>query len=355
MPTPRAATRSFVILFVNGTATLKLDAGELRLRVETDYPHDGNVRFTVESAPDEPVTLAIRIPGWAREQPVPSALYQFVEKFPLDARVYAAMPDEDGYMRITERWESIRPYDLPLPMAVRRVLADERVEANRGRVALQRGPLVYCVEAVDHEGQRTDAIVLPDDAKLTTEQRDDLLGGVTVITAEAKIAREPKWGETAKVEPLKLTAIPYYAWANRGDGYMDLWLARTAEAATPLPAKTAADEAEFSASVERPAKMREALRDGRVGPGSDHRATPHFSWPDSKGGTGWVQYDWPEARELSRAALLKMGCCWALRACFTAGVIRGQAGMKVKNLPIFVAPEMAALVESPEGSFIAVG
>lgn len=145
--------------------------------------------------------------------------------------------------------------------------------------------------------------MLPDDAELVAEQRDGLLGGVTAITAESAIAVEPAWGESPETRPLRLTAVPYFAWANRGDGTMDIWLARSIGHATPLPAKTAADEAEITSSSKDPAKALAAIRDGRSGPASDHRPTPRFAWPDTADGTGWLEYRWPEPRELGRAAV----------------------------------------------------
>jgi hypothetical protein len=194
-------------------------------------------------------------------------------------------------------------FELPLPMPVRRVLADDRVDANRGKVALQRGPLVYCVEEIDHFGRRTDALVLPDNAKLYVESSEGFLGGLRILTADGAIARESAWGAETVLRPIKLTAIPYYAWANRGDGYMDVWLARSAEHATPLPAKTAANEAKVSSSSAASDKVLESLRDGRHGPASDHRETPRFAWADTKGGSGWIEYQWTEPRELSRTSV----------------------------------------------------
>jgi hypothetical protein len=109
-------------------------------------------------------------------------------------------------------------------MPARRVIANEKVAADRGRVALLRGPLVFCVEGVDVEGGTVDDLVLLDGARLTSEFRSDLLGGVEVVQTEAKrIASD-------STTTVPLTAIPYYAWANRGKGEMAVWLARTAEA-----------------------------------------------------------------------------------------------------------------------------
>ena len=102
----------------------------------------------------------------------------------------------------------------------RRVIANEKVENDRGRVALLRGPLVFCVEGADVAGGKIDDLILPDDAALSSEFRSDLLGGVQVVTGEARRG----------VERVKLTAIPYYAWANRGKGEMAVWLPRTSAA-----------------------------------------------------------------------------------------------------------------------------
>jgi hypothetical protein len=326
----------FVNLFVNGLAILELKGGAVRLRQETGYPRDGAIRISVEATVDEPFTIAVRIPGWARAQPVPSGLYRFAA--PSDQRVSLvaagrAIPlgDRDdgatgsidrGYVHLTRTWKNGDVIELDLPMPVRRVLADDRVEANRGRVALQRGPLVYCVEAVDHGGLRTDALVLPDGAALQVEHRQDLPGEPVVITADAKVAFEPRWGAPVQARPQAMVAVPYFMWANRGDGYMDVWLARSAPAATPLPARTAGAEAQVSVSVGRPARQRAALTDRRSGPTSAFRPTPRLSWPAGTKGTQWIQYEWPEPRELSRTAVY-----WAVdqrRQVYWGERIRGE-------------------------------
>ena len=108
-----------------------------------------------------------------------------------------------------------------LPMPVRRVTANEKVENDRGRAALLRGPLVFCVEGADVAGGKVDDLILPDDAALASEFRGDMLGGVQVVTGDVQRGGEP----------VKTTAIPYYAWANRGKGEMAVWLARNAQAA----------------------------------------------------------------------------------------------------------------------------
>ena len=119
--------------------------------------------------------------------------------------------------------------ELNLPMPIRRVLANEKVEPDRNRVAIERGPMVFCAEWPDNNG-KTHGLILPDDAKLTSEFRKDMLGGIEVIMANA-LAATPGEGDKPLVKAEhKLLMIPYYAWAHRGTGEMDVWLARNDEA-----------------------------------------------------------------------------------------------------------------------------
>jgi len=129
---------------------------------------------------------------------------------------------------IQRTWQPGDSVELDLPMPIRRVHADPRVVADRGRVALQRGPLVYCVEGIDHGG-RVDQLVLPPGSVLSAAHRAELLGGVTVITGQAEARREDGLNE-----PVGLTAIPYYAWNHRGAGAMAVWLIEDAAAVGPL-------------------------------------------------------------------------------------------------------------------------
>ncbi len=312
------ADTAFVNLFVNGTATLDLGDGPVVLNMGTEYPRDGRIRITVVSGPDKPVTIALRIPGWAREQPVPSDLYRFAATSDQQPSLTVggqpvALAGETsvrkGYVHLKRIWKKGETVELNLPMPVRRVLAHDKVEADRGRVALQRGPLVYCVEAIDNGNLRTDALVLPDSTRLKAERRKGLLGDVVTITGTAAVASEPQPGKPAELRPHPIVAIPYYAWANRDDGYMDIWLARAVATATPISAPTAGAVAKVSASVKRSSKELLALNDRRVGPNSRFRPTPRFICPQepSNDGGPWIQYEWDEARELNETAVY-----WAL-------------------------------------------
>lgn len=210
-----------VNLYVAGNATIVVPgAGGVTLVQKTDYPWDG--RVTIDVSPKEPAEfdLALRIPGWARGLPVPSDLYTFVDTDvpPVSLAVNGAAVTTgvaaDGYVHLKRSWQAGDIVTFTLPMPVRRVRAHPRVEHDAGKVALMRGPLVYCLEAVDHPGQDIFQIALPRSASLAAEPRADLLGGVTVIAGEALAAGKP----------VPLVAVPYYAWANRDKGPMLVWI-----------------------------------------------------------------------------------------------------------------------------------
>jgi hypothetical protein len=214
--------RLYVNLFIGSDAALELPSGDVRVTQETEYPWDGTVRFTVEPAGGPAATadfeMYVRIPGWARNEPVPSDLYTFAgasaeaptvrvngESLALDVR--------DGFAVIARSWGFGDTVELELPMPVRRVAAHPSVENNAGRLAIQRGPLVYAVEAIDNGGGALD-LALPTDAPLSTEYRPGMLGGVTVVRGLG----------SRSGEAIELLAVPYFAWANRGPGEMAVWL-----------------------------------------------------------------------------------------------------------------------------------
>ena len=162
--------------------------------------------------------MCVRIPGWVLNLPVPSDLYSFFNPREAQVRlsVNSAAVDiniEKGFARIHRKWQKGDTIELDLPMTVHRVVAHDNIEDNRGKVALQRGPLVYCFEGVDN-GDRISDQILPDDMEFVTDFHSDLLGGVLVINGNVP-------GGSASI-----TAIPYYSWSHRGIGEMAVWLPR---------------------------------------------------------------------------------------------------------------------------------
>jgi DUF1680 family protein len=208
----------YVNLFVSGHGGFDLGKNPLEVIQDTNYPWDGSVKIYINPEKEKEFTVYIRIPGWVRNEAVPSDLYSFLD--PLETQfsisvnsVVLEMNIEKGYARIHRKWKKGDTIDLNLPMHVRRIVANEKVEDNLGKVALQRGPLVYCFEGIDNGDRILDRSLL-DEMEFSTEFRSDLLGGVLVIKGSIP-------GGSAS-----LTAVPYCAWSHRGIGEMAVWLPR---------------------------------------------------------------------------------------------------------------------------------
>jgi uncharacterized protein len=206
----RDDTTLYVALFVSSEARTRVNEIPVRLTQRTSYPWEGDIELRVEPEQATSFTLAVRLPGWSRGQAVASDLYRFHSPdgpsptLLVNGETVPATLDR-GFVRVTRKWGSGDVVHIHFPMRVQRVLAHPSVEENRGRAAIQRGPIVYALEQVDHDGP-VQGRVVPLDAPLAHRFRPDLLGGVEVLTGP------------------NLLAVPYYAWANRGKGEMVVWL-----------------------------------------------------------------------------------------------------------------------------------
>lgn len=271
-------------LLQDSVARLEIGGRAVTLRMETGWPWDGRVRVTVVEVEDGaalPFTLRVRVPNGARATPMPGGLYAYADAAP---QALAADWVEE---RLAWTAGSSAAWEFPLP--VRRVVAREEVAACRGRVAVERGPLVYCVEGVDHDG-RIEDLWLPDDAALTPKWEPELLGGVVVLEGVARRASRDAAGAIVSLDaPIRM--IPYYAWANRGPGGMAVWLPRGPEGARLPAAPTLATAARASASHCFELDTLAALNDGLHPESSgDHSVPRHTFWP-RLGGEEWLRYD----------------------------------------------------------------
>lgn len=211
----------YVNLFIAGKADIEMDKTNVEITQETSYPWNEKVVVKVNPQTSQRFAVNIRIPGWAIGKPVPSDLYRYSDENP--EKVTLKLNDKSidlkmdkGYALIDRTWSKGDIIELFLPMPIRRVIANEKVKDDLNKVALVRGPLVYCAEWIDNDGKVLD-LVIPGDAELKTEYRKDLFNGVTVITGNV-LDRSGK--------ERKLLAIPYYAWSHRGPGEMAVWLPR---------------------------------------------------------------------------------------------------------------------------------
>jgi len=182
----------------------------------TDYPWQGKVRLTLTPSTPARFILRVRIPEWAQGKPVPSDLYAYEDaarngwKVSVAGAEVAAAPDH-GYVSITREWRAGDAVDIDFSMPVHRVAGNVHIAATRGRVALERGPVVYCVEEAGHNGPLA-GLVVPATAGITPEPQPGFLGGVTVLSINGSSVAAP------------VTAIPYFSWNNRGLAPMTVWL-----------------------------------------------------------------------------------------------------------------------------------
>ncbi len=214
-----AAGDAYVHLYVQGSGALQVGGQQVILKQETDYPWDGCVHISLEPESPGVFGLNLRIPGWSRGVAIT------VNGEVVDAEAAMTL----GYARIERKWKAGDQVDLAIPMPVERIKAHPAVRQNAGYVALQRGPVVYCLEQVDNPVP-LHSIVLPREAELEAHFERDLLGGVTVIKGQAMAVDDSDWAgtlyrsEPVKLKPLEITAIPYYAWDHRAPGEMRVWI-----------------------------------------------------------------------------------------------------------------------------------
>ncbi len=231
----------YVNLFINSSTEIAFEHGKVRIEQKSQYPWDGEITLSVTPENSREFTLMLRIPGWVADQVVPGNLYSFMgssdERPSLSVNGKSiSIVTENGYAVITRKWRKGDTVTLMLPMQPRRIIANDMVAADRGRVAIQRGPVVYCAEWPDNSG-RVSNLILPDWATLSSEFRPDLLKGVTVVTAKVPVFVASDNGEEIVEKKQPFTAIPYYAWSHRGEGEMIVWLPRKAKAVKVIPAE----------------------------------------------------------------------------------------------------------------------
>jgi len=297
-----ADDKVYVNLYVQGRGKIKIKSTELEIEQTTEYPWKSEVKIQIRPRRSAQFTLYVRIPGWAQNQPIPSDLYRYlddlVEKPILKVNnEVVPLQLEKGYIPISRRWRKDDTVELNLPISVRRLNAREEVKDDLGRLAVERGPLVYCAEWPDNLG-RVSHYVLEDSVPLSAEFRPDLLDGLLVIAGEATAFR---YKEGKKVrEKQKLQMIPYYAWAHRGKGEMEVWIARQPEKARPLPESSIASESQLLSSG---GKGIEALNDQFEPENSNDHSTRYFHWWPKKGTVEWVQYNFKQARRVSEVSV----------------------------------------------------
>ena len=229
----------YVNLFAGNTATMQVEGKDVVLEQQTNYPWDGDITITVKKNQAKQFAMMLRIPGWVDRHPVPSDLYRFsddvlggyqitVNGQPVSGQL------EKGYFVINRQWKKGDVVSIHFDMPVRTVKANHRVAADRGRVAVERGPLVYCAEGTDNQDFNIFNFLMPRQPKFQVVDRQiqgkrDVRFTVKAIQTQGQAIEQSREGE-ASVKAAMLTLIPYYAWNHRGPGLMEVWMPQTISA-----------------------------------------------------------------------------------------------------------------------------
>jgi DUF1680 family protein len=305
----------YVNLYAASTAEIMAGDRKVKIKQETKYPWDGNVRLTISPDKSADFAVKLRIPGWARNEVVPSEFYTFADHHDQPAVIKVngapiAVEVNRGYATIRRHWNADDTIELVLPMPVRRVAASPQVVDDRDHVALQRGPIVYCLES-NGNLVKVRNLVLKGDAALETKAEPDLLGGITAIRGKVSAIRLNEQDELQDT-PQEIAAIPYFAWANRGPAEMVVWIPTTAAGAVPIAAPNLAAKAKITCSPKQPTRTSpnpqavdgRAAKDG-IEPRSSHDNGPlsHFDWWPDRNVTEWCEYSWDEPVTIRKTQL----------------------------------------------------
>lgn len=290
----------YVNLFIGSQAEVCLARQSVKVVQKTEYPWKGKIALLLEPQTQNEFALNIRIPGWARGAENPFGLY----KSDLSSQVTLSVNGQKisphltrGYAVIKRKWKKGDEVMLELPMQPRRVYAHPEVKADKGRFALQSGPVVYCIEQQDNSELRSYFVNL--DSQLSLEHDPVLFGGVNLVKAEALSVQND-----TNVKNVTLKAIPFYCQDNHERaGGMEVWLPEKKELAEPLPLPAIASQ--FAVSVSH-CFMRDtanALNDGIEPTDSSDHSIPRQTWWDHRGTMEWVQYDFDKPRGISSASV----------------------------------------------------
>ena len=284
------------------TMTQKVAGKAVTLTQKTGYPYDGDIEIAIDkTALKKEMALKVRIPGWVRGDVVPSDLYTYVDgKHPGYTVTVNGVPVESaleqGYFTVTRKWKKGDKVVVHFDLEPRVVKAHAEVKADVGRIAVERGPVVYCAEWPDNPGFSVRSVLMNQEPQFTVKHSDELFG-LDKIATKAQTLSFGKDGRL-EVKDVDLTLIPYYAWCHRGSGEMAVWLPQDLRATKPSKPATLASTSKIDAST--PARSISAVNDQLV-PGDE--SSPYYHWWPKQGGTEWITYDFAAPATVSRSSV----------------------------------------------------
>ncbi|MBQ6879123.1 MAG: glycoside hydrolase family 127 protein [Bacteroidales bacterium] len=286
----------YVNLFMSNTSNLTVNGKKVQLSQETRYPWNGDIAITVDNNKAKAWTMKVRVPGWVRGQVVPSNLYEYTDgkrlgySFTVNGeKVEGEL--QNGYFCINRQWKKGDVVRVHFDMEPRTVKANYKVEADRGRISIERGPIVYCAEWPDNDFDVL-SVIMNREPKFEVVEQPDLLYGLNQLKTDAQVLSFDDKGRLV-ADDVKLTLIPYYAWCHRGSGSMAVWLPQELTATRPTMPATLASVSKLDASTKT--SSLKSIADRLVPKDEFDRSMPYYHWWPAQGTTEWMTYEFPEA------------------------------------------------------------
>lgn len=294
----------YVNLYMANQSDLKVNGKAVALKQTTNYPWSGDVNMEVSPKGKQNFTLKIRLPGWVQGNVVPGNLYSYNDKKTLGYTVkvngtIVTSKIEKGYFSINRVWKKGDKVEVHFDMETRTVKANSAVESDYGKIAIERGPIVYCAEWPDNDFNIF-SIILNKKPVFKVETKKDLLYGINTIQTDAQSLTYDLQGKLETKE-IKLNLIPYYAWSHRGSGDMAVWLPIDLNATRPAMPPTVASESKIDASHN--VKSISAINDALLPKDENDRTLPYYHWWPKEGTTEWISYQFESEKTISRSTV----------------------------------------------------
>ncbi len=314
----------YVNLFLANSTSLNVAGKKVSLTQTTEYPYDGDVSIKVDKNSAGLWAMKVRIPGWTRNKPICTDLYQYSDNKRLGYKIYVNgeevqfsaqdLDGSQGYAVISRKWKAGDVVRVHFDLEPRTVRANSLVDADLGQVAIERGPLVYCAEWPDNDfdlkniiinqnpkfeisSQSLDAYIPEDSKKLLSTWTTQKL--TTLVTDAQTLAFDDSG--RLKVGNVKLTLIPYYAWCHRGSGDMKVWIPQNMKATRPAVPPTLASKAKIGTS--KKISSLNSIADGLVPKDGNDRSIPYTHWWPENDATEWLSYTFPQPEKVQSSTV----------------------------------------------------
>jgi uncharacterized protein len=298
----------YINLYMGSTVSVSLPKAKVQITQNTNYPWDGTNTITINpEKKSAKFALHLRIPGWAKNNAVPGDLYYYENT---NATNYTIVVNgkkvpyvlKNGYAIFDRKWKRGDQIQINLDMSVRKVLSNQNITTNKNKMALERGPLVYCLEGTDNVNNAVLNIVMDKSAEVTPEFRPNMLNGVTVLKSKGTSYKEKVDGKGLDATFQDVVAIPYYSWANRGNTEMQVWVPYDASLVRPLKQPTISSKSTVNSTLANK-RMHRAVNDLYYPSAIQKEGNSYLHWWPLKNTVEWITYDFEDMQTVSESSV----------------------------------------------------